>query len=49
MRVLILSSLGLVATVVAAGATWLFRRTTSGPDLGSISRNWMVEHRNDAE
>lgn len=46
----LLLALALGAAVIAAGTVWFFVRPTSEePDLGSISRNWITEHRNDHE
>ena len=45
-----LLALGLGAAVIAAGTVWFFVRPNSEEtDLGSISRNWITEHRNDHE
>jgi hypothetical protein len=44
-----LLSLGLGVLVFAVGAAWFFLREASETDLGSISRNWIMEHRNDRE
>ena len=46
----LLLALALGAAVIAAGTVWFFVRPTSAEtDLGSISRNWITEHRNDHE
>jgi hypothetical protein len=48
MNALMLVALALGAVVIAVGTVWFLLRPASGePDLGSISRNWMTEHRND--
>ena len=45
-----LVALALGAAVIAAGTVWFFVRPASEKtDLGSISRNWITEHRNDHE
>jgi uncharacterized membrane protein len=49
MNAMLLFSLGLGVLFVTAGAVWFFSRATSATDLGSISRNWIMEHRNDHE
>lgn len=49
MTLLTLVSLGIGVSAFAALAAWYFLREASATDLGSISRNWMAEHRNDRE
>jgi hypothetical protein len=50
MNVMLLLSVGLGVLFVAACTVWFFARTKSDTaDLGSISRNWITEHRNDLE
>jgi hypothetical protein len=50
MNVFMLIALGLGAAALAAGTVWLFVRPASEEtDMGSISRNWITEHRNDHE
>jgi hypothetical protein len=49
MNAVMLMSLGFGILLVAAGTLWFFTRTKSTADLGSISRNWITEHRNDIE
>ena len=49
MNLLTVASLAVVVSFIAAGAVWYFRRAASATDLGSISRNWITEHRNDHE
>ena len=51
MNLVLLVSIGLGVLFVAACTVWLFTRTNSesSRDLGSISRNWITEHRNDIE
>jgi hypothetical protein len=51
MNLMTLLSLGTGVVIFAACAAWYFLRPspTSAPDLGSISRNWIMEHRNDRE
>jgi hypothetical protein len=49
MNAVMLLSLGFGVLCVAAGSLWFFTRTKSAADLGSISRNWIIEHRNDIE
>ncbi len=49
MNLLTLLSLGLGVCVCAGLAVWYFLREAAATDLGSISRNWMSEHRNDHE
>jgi hypothetical protein len=49
MNPVLLFSLGLGVLFVTAGTVWYFSRTKSATDLGSISRNWLTEHRNDYE
>ena len=50
MNVFMLVALAVAAAVIAAGTVWFFVRPASETtDLGSISRNWITEHRNDHE
>jgi hypothetical protein len=49
MSFLTLLSLVLALSCLAVGMVWFFFRTRSETDLGSISRNWITEHRNDHE
>jgi hypothetical protein len=51
MNLVMLLSLGVGVLFVSAGALWFFARpkSDSATDLGSISRNWITEHRNDLE
>ena len=52
MNLLTLLSIGTGALVFAGGAAWFFLRGSSAPaapDLGSISRNWIMEHKNDRD
>jgi hypothetical protein len=49
MNAVLLLSLGLGVLFVTAGTVWFFSRGSSAADLGSISRNWIAEHRNDHE
>ena len=49
MNFLTLLSLVLAISGLAAGTVWFFFRTRPETDLGSISRNWILEHRNDHE
>jgi len=49
MNLLTLVSLGIALLLVAAWAAWHYLRAAAATDLGSISRNWMSEHRNDRE
>jgi hypothetical protein len=51
MNLLTIVSLGVGVSVFAACAAWFFLRepTTAEPDLGSISRNWIMEHKNDRD
>lgn len=49
MNFMTLVSLGLGVSCVALGAVWYFLRAKPATDLGSISRNWIVEHRNDRD
>jgi hypothetical protein len=44
-----LASLGIGVSLVGALAVWYFLRAESAADLGSISRNWLTEHRNNHE
>jgi hypothetical protein len=48
MNVVLLLSIGLGVLSVSACTVWFFTRTKAA-DLGSISRNWITEHRNDIE
>ena len=49
MNFITLVSLGLGFACVAAGTVWFFLRPKPETDLGSISRSWMMEHRNDRD
>jgi hypothetical protein len=52
MNLFTIVSLGIGASVIAACAVWFFLRESSdsaSPDLGSISRNWIMEHKNDRD
>lgn len=50
MNVFMLLALAAGAAVIAAGTVWYFVRPASQEtDMGSISRNWITEHRNDHE
>jgi hypothetical protein len=49
MNFITLVSLGLGLSCVAAGTVWFFLRAKPETDLGSISRSWMMEHRNDRD
>jgi hypothetical protein len=50
MNLVLLLSLGLGILCVTAFTLWFLARTKSATaDLGSISRNWITEHRNDLE
>lgn len=49
MTLLTFVSLGIGVLVFVACAAWYFLREASATDLGSISRNWITEHRNDHE
>jgi len=49
MSLVTLLSIGGGVLVFAACAAWYFVRAASAEDLGSISRNWITEHRNDHE
>jgi hypothetical protein len=49
MNFMTLVSLGLGLSCVAAGTIWYFLRTKPAADLGSISRNWIMEHRNERD
>jgi hypothetical protein len=49
MNLMTLVSLGLGISCVALGAVWFFLREKPATDLGSISRNWIMEHRNDRD
>ena len=51
MNLLTIVSLGVGLAVFAACAAWFFLRDESTPemDLGSISRNWIMEHKNDRD
>jgi uncharacterized membrane protein len=49
MNAVLLLSIGVGVLFVAAGTVWFFSRAASAADLGSISRNWIAEHRNDHE
>jgi hypothetical protein len=49
MNFITLVSLGLGLSCVAAGTVWFFLRAKPTADLGSISRNWIMEHRNDRD
>jgi len=51
MNLLTIVSLGIGLSVLAACAAWFFLRDDSAPetDLGSISRNWIMEHKNDRD
>ena len=44
-----LLAIGTGVLVFAACRAWYFMRAASAEDLGSISRNWITEHRNDHE
>ena len=47
MNLLTLLSLGIGVSAFAAFGVWFFLRPASPPDLGTISRNWVTEHRNE--
>ena len=48
MNAFMLVVLALSAASITAGVVWLFVRPSAPEnDLGSISRNWITEHRND--
>jgi hypothetical protein len=51
MNLWMIVSLGIGVAVFGAGAAWYFLREASTPetDLGSISRNWIMEHKNDRD
>jgi hypothetical protein len=51
MNLVMLLSLGAGVLFAAACGLWFLTRTKSesAADLGSISRNWITEHRNDLE
>lgn len=50
MNAFLLFALALGAASLTAGVVWLLVRPASPEtDLGSISRNWITEHRNDHE
>jgi hypothetical protein len=44
-------ALGIGVATFAACAAWYFLRESPStePDLGSISRNWIMEHKNDRD
>jgi hypothetical protein len=42
-------SIGVVAIAVAAGAVWVIGFARSPADPGSISQQWIIEHRKDPE
>ena len=48
MNAFMLVVLALSAASITAGVVWLLVRPSSPEnDMGSISRNWITEHRND--
>jgi hypothetical protein len=47
MNLITILSLGIGASVFVALGAWLLLRPSGEPDLGSISRNWVTEHRNE--
>ena len=49
MNLVLLLSLGLGLLLVTGCTLWFLARTKSATaDLGSISRNWITEHRNES-
>jgi hypothetical protein len=49
MHVSTLLWVGVGAAVVAVVAVWRFFRGASATDLGAVSNQWIVEHRNGAD